>query len=164
MEHHSTLCPGRWSERTGASLKVIPITDAGELDMAAFHTAQSKHQAVERSLDLQRLEHGESSRGDDRGGPRWMCRFVSAARRFLTLVWMYRLSLPAWPSGSQTLWPNGSVSCGASEICSSPAPYRGGGDMIESVSEKTTYAPLPTSLRPHPQHRWASIGVQRWIL
>ena len=38
MEHHSNIVP--WQllcEETGAELKVIPITDEGELDMSAFH-------------------------------------------------------------------------------------------------------------------------------
>lgn len=38
MEHHSNLVPWQLlASRTGASLKFIPVTDAGELDMAAFH-------------------------------------------------------------------------------------------------------------------------------
>src|SRR5690554_3009580 len=37
MEHHSNIVPWQLvAERTGAIIRVIPVTDAGELDMAAF--------------------------------------------------------------------------------------------------------------------------------
>src|SRR5690606_10164373 len=37
MEHHSNIVPWQIAcEKTGAQLKVIPVTEAGELDMEAF--------------------------------------------------------------------------------------------------------------------------------
>ena len=42
MEHHSNIVP--WQlvcEQTGAVLKVIPVQDHGELDMAAFKAANN---------------------------------------------------------------------------------------------------------------------------
>ena len=37
MEHHSNIVPWQLAcEQTGAVLKVIPVQDDGELDMAAF--------------------------------------------------------------------------------------------------------------------------------
>ena len=37
MEHHSNIVPWQMAcESTGAALKVIPVTDSGELDMNSF--------------------------------------------------------------------------------------------------------------------------------
>src|SRR5690606_31856485 len=39
MEHHSNIVPWQMvAQQTGAVIKVIPVTDDGELDMAAFST------------------------------------------------------------------------------------------------------------------------------
>ena len=43
MEHHSNIVP--WQlvcQQTGATLKVAPITDVGELDLDAFHALLSE--------------------------------------------------------------------------------------------------------------------------
>ncbi len=43
MEHHSNIVPWQMAaERSGATLKVIPITDEGELDLEAFEKMLSK--------------------------------------------------------------------------------------------------------------------------
>jgi len=39
MEHHSNIVPWKMlSEEKGLVLKIVPVTDRGELDMEAFHT------------------------------------------------------------------------------------------------------------------------------
>lgn len=39
MEHHANIVPWQWAcEQYGATLRVIPITDDGELDFAAYST------------------------------------------------------------------------------------------------------------------------------
>ncbi|MDQ6978101.1 MAG: aminotransferase class V-fold PLP-dependent enzyme, partial [Ghiorsea sp.] len=43
MEHHSNIVPWQMlCERTGAKLKVIPMNEAGELDLAAYATLLSE--------------------------------------------------------------------------------------------------------------------------
>ena len=43
MEHHANIVPWQQiSERTGAVIKVIPLNDAGELDMSAYQTLFSE--------------------------------------------------------------------------------------------------------------------------
>ena len=43
MEHHSNIVPWQMAcERTGAVLKVIPVTDAGELDMDGYRALLSE--------------------------------------------------------------------------------------------------------------------------
>ena len=66
MEHHSNIVP--WQilcEQTGARLRIIPITDAGELDLDAYERLLTdRTRIVSVVARLERVRHGESGRGD----------------------------------------------------------------------------------------------------
>ena len=64
----------------GAVLKVIPVTDAGELDMDGLSRAAHRaHEAGERGARLQRVRHDQSGRRHRAPGPR--CGRRRAPRR-----------------------------------------------------------------------------------
>ncbi|MEM9985557.1 MAG: aminotransferase class V-fold PLP-dependent enzyme, partial [Bacteroidota bacterium] len=47
MEHHSNIVPWQMvAEQTGAVIKVVPVTEEGELDMEAFHGLLSEKTAI----------------------------------------------------------------------------------------------------------------------
>ena len=79
MEHHANIVPWQLAcERTGAALKVIPVTDAGELDLEAFNTLLSERTkllavthvsnvlgTVNPVAELVRVAHGVGRKGAD---------------------------------------------------------------------------------------------------
>ena len=150
MEHHSNIVP--WQlvcQQTGATLKVGPITDAGELDLDAFHAL-----LTERTR-LLALIHVSNSLGTINP----VADLVSAARAVgaVTLV----DGAQAVPhlvvdvqaigcdfyafSGHKMYGPTGTgILYGRQALLEAMPPYQGGGDMIASVTfEKTDYNVLP---------------------
>ena len=67
-----TSSPGRCSaRRSGATLRVVPITDAGELRLDEFEKLlDAADQARRRRARLQRAGHDQPGQGDHRAGPR----------------------------------------------------------------------------------------------
>ena len=150
MEHHSGIVPWQLAcAATGAVLKVIPITDAGELDLdraasligprtkivSLIHVsnalgtinpvaevfALAKRHGVPVLLDgAQAISHGPID-VEALG-----CDFYAFSGHKLF-----------GPTGVGVLW-------GRAALLEAMPPYQGGGNMIHTVTfEKTTYAPLP---------------------
>jgi cysteine desulfurase/selenocysteine lyase len=150
MEHHSNIVPWQLvAAQTGAVVRAVPITDAGELDLAAFDrlmTARTRLLAVTHLSNALGTIHPI----------RWM---VSRARErgALTLVDGAQ-SAPHLPvdvraldcdffafSGHKVFGPTGvGVLYGRAELLEAMPPWQGGGDMIETVTlERSTFAPPP---------------------
>ena len=72
MEHHANLIP--WQEacrRTGATLRWVPVTPDGRLDLTDLDTpAHRAHQGVRVHPRLQRARHAEPGRRAHRARPR----------------------------------------------------------------------------------------------
>jgi cysteine desulfurase / selenocysteine lyase len=150
MEHHSNIVP--WQlvcQQTGATLKVAPITDAGELDLEAFHALLSER------TKLLAIIHVSNSLGTINP----VADLVAAARAVgaVTLVDGAQ-AVPHLPvdvqalgcdfyafSGHKMYGPTGTgILYGRQALLEAMPPYQGGGDMISSVTfEKTDYNVLP---------------------
>ena len=150
MEHHSNIVPWQLvAAQTGATVRAVPITDAGELDLDAFARLLTDRT---RLLAVVHLSNALGSINP----VRWM---VSRARErgVVTLVDGAQ-SAPHLPvdvqalgcdffafSGHKVFGPTGvGVLYGRAELLERMPPWQGGGDMIESVTlERSTYAPPP---------------------
>jgi cysteine desulfurase/selenocysteine lyase len=150
MEHHSNIVP--WQlvcEQTGARVRAVPITDAGEVDLQAFEAAL--------------------------GGPVKIAAFIHVSNALGTVNPVARMTamahargIPVLVDGAQAVphvevdvqaigcdfyafsahkmyGPTGiGALYGRASLLERMPPYQGGGDMIASVTfEKTTYNTLP---------------------
>ena len=72
LEHHSNIVPWQLvAEQTGAAIKVVPINDAGELDLDEYaRAAVVAHEDRRGRPRLERARHDQSGQGDDRAGAR----------------------------------------------------------------------------------------------
>jgi cysteine desulfurase/selenocysteine lyase len=150
MEHHSNIVP--WQllcEQTGATLRVIPITDAGELDMDAFETLLSDRTKiiavvhVSNSLGTINPVERIIELAHARGIPVLIDGAQAAPHLALDLQALgcdfYAIA------GHKMFGPSGiGVLHAKHEHLEAMPPYQGGGEMILSVSfEKTTYNHVP---------------------
>jgi cysteine desulfurase / selenocysteine lyase len=150
MEHHSNIVPWQLvAGQTGAVVRAIPITDAGELELATFDRLLTERT---RLLAVTHLSNALGTINP----VRWM---VARARErgIVTLVDGAQ-SAPHLPvdvqalgcdffacSGHKLFGPTGvGVLYGRAELLEAMPPWHGGGDMIETVTvERSTYAPPP---------------------
>jgi cysteine desulfurase/selenocysteine lyase len=150
LEHHSNIVP--WQllcEQTGAVLKVVPVTDSGELDMSAFQALLGSKTrlvgvahvsnalgTVNPVQEITRLAHA--------AGALVLIDGAQAVAHQKVDVQAIDCDFYAF-SGHKLYGPTG---IGAlyvrREILQDMPPWQGGGDMIYTVSfERTTYADAP---------------------
>jgi cysteine desulfurase / selenocysteine lyase len=166
MEHHSGIVPWQIAcAGRGATLAVIPVDDAGDLDLAAAErlftprtkllslihvsnalgtvnpvrelVAMAKHRGVPVLLDgAQAISHGRIDVQD------LDCDFYAFSGHKLF-----------GPTGIGVLW-------GRAGMLDAMPPYQGGGNMIHTVTfEKTTYAPLPFKFEAGTVNIAGAIGL-----
>jgi cysteine desulfurase/selenocysteine lyase len=150
MEHHANIVPWQMAaEATGAVIKVIPVTDRGELDLEKID------QLLTPRVKLLALTHVSNALGTI-NPVRELIKRVRAVGA-VTLVdgaqsaAHLRVDVQALDcdffafSGHKVFGPTGiGVLYGKAAALEKMPPYQGGGDMIERVSfEKTTYRGLP---------------------
>jgi cysteine desulfurase/selenocysteine lyase len=150
MEHHANIVPWQMlCERTGAVLKVVPITRQGELDLEAFE------QLLSPRTRLLACTAVSNALGTIVPLP----TLIAAARRHGAMVLIdaaqavahQRIDVQALDcdflafSGHKLYGPTGiGVLYARESILRELPPWQGGGDMILTVSfEKTTYNDLP---------------------
>ncbi|HEX2530860.1 MAG TPA: cysteine desulfurase [Burkholderiaceae bacterium] len=150
MEHHSNIVPWQMvCEQTGATLKVVPINDAGEFEFDAFT------QLLNERTKLVAVTHLSNALGT-----------IPPVRRIVELaraagvpvlldgaqaaphlaVDMRALDCDFYVfSGHKLFGPTGiGVLYGKTALLDAMPPYQGGGDMIRTVTfEKTEYNDLP---------------------
>jgi cysteine desulfurase / selenocysteine lyase len=166
LEHHSNIVPWQMlCELSGARLRVIPMNDAGELDLAAYEkllsprtrlvavghvsnalgTVNPVREIIERAhaagalvlIDGAQAVPHEAVNVRDLG-----CDFYAFSGHKLY-----------GPMGIGVLW-------GREALLSAMPPWQGGGDMIRSVSfEKTTYNDLPHKLEAGTPNVSGTIGL-----
>lgn len=150
MEHHSNIVP--WQlicEEKGAVLKVIPITDGGELDLEAYRTLLSARTKIVA------VTHMSNALGTinpikniiamaHEWGAKVLIDGAQSAPHIPVDVQDLDADFFAF-SGHKAFGPTGiGVLYGKRELLDKMPPYQGGGDMIAHVSfEKTTYQALP---------------------
>lgn len=166
MEHHSNIVPWQMlCEQTGARLKVVPITDDGELMMDAFKALLSDR------TKLVSIVYVSNSLGTvnpvkeiiDLSHERDIPVLLDGAQA----VSHYRVDVQQLDcdffvfSGHKIFGPTGiGVMYAREEILESMPPYRGGGDMIKSVTfEKTIYNDLPYRFEAGTPHISGVIGL-----
>ena len=150
MEHHSDIVP--WQllrERKGIVIKVIPMTDEGELDMAAYEqlftprtrlvcVAQVSNvlgtiNPVKRMTEIAHAHGAHLLVDGAQSVPHFQVDVQDIDCDFLVF------------SGHKVYGPTGiGVLYGREDLLDRMPPYQGGGEMIARVTfEKTTYERLP---------------------
>lgn len=149
MEHHSNIVP--WQllvQAVGASLKVIPITDSGELvaDWQSYFTPRTKIVAcvhISNALGTVNAVAEICAYARARG----VASLVDGAQAVAhTLVDVASIGCDFYVfSGHKVYGPTGiGVLWGRRALLDAMPPWQGGGDMIRSVTfEKSTYNDLP---------------------
>lgn len=150
MEHHSNIVPWQIvSQQTGANLRIIPVNDAGELDMEAYKRLLGPR------TKLVAVTHVSNALGTinpvkfiielahDHNVP----VLLDGAQAIAHLpVDVQALDCDFYAfSGHKLYGPTGiGALYGKAALLDAMPPYQGGGDMIRSVSfEGTTYNTLP---------------------
>jgi cysteine desulfurase / selenocysteine lyase len=150
MEHHSNIVPWQMvCEETGAKLRVIPMTDSGELLLEEYARLLSPR------TKLVSVVHVSNSLGTvnpvrevtamaHQVGALVMLDGAQAVQHIPVDVQELGCDFFAF-SGHKLYGPTGiGVLWGRQEVLEDMAPYQGGGEMIRTVTfEKTTYNELP---------------------
>lgn len=166
MEHHSNIVPWQLvTEATGARIRVIPMSDAGVLDLDAFAALLGP------KTKLVTVVHVSNSLGT-----------INPIREIVQVA--HAANVPVLVDGAQAashmpidvrdldcdfyalsghkmFGPTGiGVLYGRADYLEEMPPYQGGGEMIRSVRfEKTTYAPIPAKFEAGTPHIAGAIGL-----
>jgi cysteine desulfurase/selenocysteine lyase len=166
MEHHSNILPWQMlCEATGATLRVIPINDRGELileEYARLLNPRTKMVAVTHvSNALGTINPvGEIIAMAHRAGALALIDGAQAAPHLKVDVQALDADFYAL-SGHKMVGPTGiGILYGKSKLLNAMPPYQGGGDMIKTVTfEKTTYADLPYKFEAGTPNIAGGIGL-----
>ncbi len=150
LEHHSNIVPWQMCcQRTGATLRVIPVTSSGELDyneldkLLTDSTTLVAIQHVSNALgtvhDVERIIRQARRVGAKVliDGAQWIAHGKTDVQQLGCDFYVFSGHKLYGPTGIGVLW-------GRRELLETMSPWQGGGDMIETVSfAETTYAALP---------------------
>ena len=166
LEHHSNIVPWQMlAEETGAKIRVLPINDAGELCLDEFE------QLFNVRTKLVGVSHVSNALGS-----------INPVKQMIALAHSHGVPVlvdgaqaaPHLPvdvqdldcdfyafSGHKLCGPTGiGVLYGKAELLEKMQPFKGGGDMILSVSfEKTIYNTIPHKFEAGTPPIAAAIGL-----
>ena len=150
LEHHSNIVP--WQilcEQTGARLRVAPINEAGEIELAEYERLLSPKTRIVAVSQISNAlgtinpvariieaahAHGAAVLID---GAQAVPHLVVDVRALDCDFYVFSSHKMFGPTGTGVLY-------GRRSLLEAMPPYRGGGDMIASVTfEKTTYNAVP---------------------
>ena len=150
MEHHSNIVP--WQllcERTGAHLRVVPVTDSGELDLNEYRALLN---ARTRLVGIVHVSNAlgtinpveEMTRLAHEAGALVLVDGAQAVAHQVVDVQAIDCDFYVF-SGHKLYGPTGMGALYARyDILKNMPPWQGGGDMIHTVSfERSTYADVP---------------------
>lgn len=150
MEHHSNIVPWQMlCEKTGAVLKVIPMNEAGELDLETYASLLNER------TEMVFFNHISNALGTVNPVARMVemahevgaAVLVDGAQAAPHLkVDLKKLGVDFYTASAHKMCgPTGiGMLYGKEEWLNKLPPYQGGGEMITEVTfEKTTYADLP---------------------
>lgn len=166
MEHHANIVPWQMlCEEKGATLRVIPMNDAGELlqdDYNALLNERTKLVAVthiSNSLGTVNPIKQMIEQAHKYGVP-VLIDGAQSAPHMIVDVQDLDCDFYAF-SGHKMFAPTGSgIIYGKAALLESMNPFQGGGDMIRSVTfEKTTYAGLPNKFEAGTPAIASQIGL-----
>ena len=174
MEHHANLVPWQMlRDATGIEMRVCPITDAGEIDMAALEAllADGKvglvavtHMSnvlgtVTPAARISALAHAHGARVLFDGSQSVVHRAVDVQAMGADFFVFTGHKLYG-PTGIGVLWAK-------RELLEAMPPFMGGGDMIGSVSfERSTWAGVPHKFEAGTPMILEAIGLGaaiRWV-
>ena len=150
MEHHANIVPWQLvSEQTGATIKVIPISDSGELEMSEFQKLLSDRTKLVAITHVSNalgtiVPLSEIIRYSHDAGALVLVDGCQAVPHLP--VDLQELDADFYTfSGHKLYGPSGiGILYGKESILESMPPYQGGGEMIDTVSFKgSTWADLP---------------------
>lgn len=152
MEHHANIVP--WQllrDQIGIVIRVIPVTDEGELDYDVFETLLSDKtkfvscvhvsNALGTINDVERIVKTTRAHNADIkilvDGSQSIVHGAVDVQALDCDFFVFTGHKLYGPSGVGVLW-------GREDILNAMPPYQGGGDMIETVTfDKTTYKKAP---------------------
>ncbi|MGB7759072.1 MAG: cysteine desulfurase [Bryobacteraceae bacterium] len=166
MEHHSNIVPWQMlCDSAGATLRVIPIDDRGELileDYARLLNPRTRMVAVTHVSNALGTINPvkEIIAMAHRAGALALIDGAQAAPHVKVDVQALDADFYAL-SGHKMVGPTGiGILYGKSKLLNAMPPYQGGGDMIKTVTfEKTTYADLPYKFEAGTPHIAGGIGL-----
>jgi cysteine desulfurase/selenocysteine lyase len=166
MEHHSNIVPWQMlCEEKGATLRIAPINDRGELLLDQYE------RLLGPKTKLVAMAHVSNALGT-----------INPAKEMIAMA--HRLGIPVLVDGAQAVphlradvqdldcdfyvlsghkifAPTGiGVLYGKAKLLEAMPPYQGGGDMIRSVTfAKTIYAPIPHKFEAGTPNIAGTIGL-----
>ena len=166
LEHHANIVPWQLAcERSGATLKVIPALDTGDLDLrqldetitdraavvAVTHTSNALGTVVDLAPIVARArEVGAAVLVD---GAQAVPHAPVDVQALGADFFVFSGHKAFGPTGIGALW-------GREDWLERLPPYQGGGDMIETVTfEETTFAGLPSKFEAGTPHVAGGIGL-----
>ena len=166
MEHHSNIVPWQMvCQATGARLRVVPINDAGELDLDAYRDLLGPRTRLVACVHL----------SNSLGTINPVREIVSEAHAHDALVLVDGAQATAHTaidvaelgcdfyafSGHKVFGPTGiGVLWGRAELLDAMPPYQGGGEMIRTVGfERTTYNDLPHKFEAGTPNIAGAVGL-----
>lgn len=166
LEHHANIVPWQQAcERTGATLKAVPLREDGSVDEEAFYALLGERTRIVAFAQV----------SNSLGTVNPVAKWVKAAREVgaITLVDgaqavahfpvdMAQLGCDFYAfSGHKVFGPTGiGVLYGRRELLEAMPPWQTGGEMIETVSfEKSTWNQLPYKFEPGTPHIAGVIGL-----
>ena len=166
LEHHSNIVPWQMlALEKGATIRVVPMNDAGELLLDAYEALFNDH------TRLVSVGHVSNALGSinpvkemiafahARGVP-VLVDGAQAAPHLAVDVQDLDCDFYAF-SGHKLCGPTGiGILYGRAALLDAMQPFKGGGDMIHTVTfEKTTYAPIPNKFEAGTPPIAAAIGL-----
>jgi len=166
MEHHSNIVPWQMvCEERGATLRVIPINDAGELLLEEYERLLNDRTRlvsvvyVSNALGTVNPVRQIISMAHRRGIP-VLVDGAQAAAHLSVDVQDLGCDFYAF-SGHKLFGPTGiGILYGKTELLEAMPPYQGGGEMISAVTfEKTIYNTLPHKFEAGTPHIAGVVGL-----
>lgn len=173
MEHHSNIVPWQLAcQRTGASLKVIPVLADGSLDMDAFHTLLNERTRIVALVQVSNAlgtvnPVAEVIAAAKKVGAVTLIDGAQAVSHFAVDVRALDCDFYAF-SAHKVFGPTGiGVLYGKRALLEAMPPYQGGGEMIEKVTfADSTWNELPYKFEAGTPNIAGAIGfgaALRWL-
>ncbi len=166
MEHHSNIVPWQMvAERLNMKIRVIPVSDEGEIDMEAYLNMLNEKTAlvavvhVSNTLGTINPVQDIAAKAKERDIPVLIDGAQSTPHMAVDVQKMGADFFVC--SSHKMLGPTGfGLLYGKEEWLERFPPYHGGGEMISSVSfEKTTYNELPFKFEAGTPHVAGAVGT-----
>jgi cysteine desulfurase/selenocysteine lyase len=166
MEHHSNIVPWQLAcERTGATLRVVPLLDNGSVDLEAFENMLSERTRIVAMTHVSNALGSVNPVADmvhkaRDAGAVTLVDGAQAVSHFSVDVQKLGCDFYVF-SGHKLFGPTGiGVLYGRRDLLEAMPPYQGGGEMIETVSfERSSWAELPFKFEGGTPNTAGAIGL-----